>query len=65
MVESNDQNRRSLVLNLGFFALRLYTPSCRLRARIRNNATRLNHAKATRLKACTTANISRVLMTGA
>jgi hypothetical protein len=45
--------------------LRLYTQSCCLSIRIRTNATRLNHAKTTRLKACTTANMSRVFMTGA
>ena len=65
ILESNDQNRRSLFLNLGFFVLRLYTPSYCLRARIRNQATRLNHAKTNRFKACTTVNISRVFMTGA
>jgi hypothetical protein len=43
----------------------LYTLSCCLRARIRTNATRLNHTKTTRLKACTTANTSRVFVTGA
>ncbi len=63
--EINDQYSRSLFLNLGFFALRLYTPSCCLSTKIRTNATRLNHTKKTKLKACMTANTSRVFMTGA
>ena len=46
-LESNDQNNLSLLCSLGFFALRLYTASCCLRARIRTNATRLNHANTT------------------
>ncbi len=33
---ASDQNSRSLFLSLGFFALRLYTLSCCLSARIRN-----------------------------
>ena len=57
ILESNDQNNRYLFLSLGFFALRLYTVSCCPGLRIRAHtkwATRLNEAKTTRLRNCTT-----------
>ena len=63
--ESKDQNNRSLFLSRGFFALRLYTASCCLRARIRNHATRLNHQKTIRLRDCTTKTTSKVFMPSA
>ncbi len=48
--ESNDQNSRSRFLSGGFFDLRLYPASCCRNTRIRNHATRLNHAKIARLR---------------
>ena len=62
ILDSNDQNSRSLLLSIGFFDLRFYTVSCCLSTRIRSPATRLNHAKMTRLRDCTTAIMSRIFM---
>ena len=62
ILDSNDQNSRSLLLSIGFFDLGFYTVSCCLSTRIRSPATRLNHAKMTRLRDCTTAIMSRIFM---
>ena len=62
VLDSNDQNSRSLFLSIGFFDLRWYTLSCCLSARIRSTVTRLNQAKTTRLRNCPTTIGSNLFM---
>ncbi len=62
ILESNDQNSRSLFLSMGFFDLRLYTASCCRNARIRTQAARSSHAKIAKFRDCRNIIMSRIFM---
>jgi hypothetical protein len=62
ILDTKNQNSLSLFFSIAFFDLRLYTVSCGLSKRIRSPATRMSHAKMTRLRDCTTMITSKIFM---